>query len=446
MEAQQWWALGLAIAAPASFLAAVFVLRRRHLIEDVPTSRCRGVFMGLNEVKGRAECPRPLTSDLSRTECVWFHFKVEEHYRKSGDDSGEGWKTVAEGGARVPFRIRDDTGTVQVDPEAASIDGVKVFDMTSHRGDMLYDEKAPARSVSGSTGKRRFTEHAIPIDTQLYILGPARLRDDAVEPVIAADFTTGPFIISMQSEEKLVGRLNIFLALFSLVWIAAAAGLPVALGYPDDIDPVLAGVAAAGAILALTITWLVLVFNGLVGLREREARAWSLIDVQLRRRHDLLPALVAAVRGYARHESDVQERLAGVRSGAEPPKVRGAPSDREVAESDEIATQQATGFREVFAIAESYPQLEAEPVFARLRADLVDTENRVAVAREFFNDSVTAMRDRAGAFPASVIAAVCRFRSGRLFAADGFERAVPEVELEPEPDGPDPVAGPPINP
>ncbi|MDX1683275.1 MAG: GIDE domain-containing protein, partial [Phycisphaeraceae bacterium] len=122
-------------------------LRRKRLIENVPTSKTKGVFIGLNEVKGKAETDAPLTSHLAEVACLWYRYVVEEEWKRTETDSDgktktkSGWKTVAEEDQRVPFTLTDDTGSIEVFPQNAQMQGDKVFRETCRRSDSLYYDK-----------------------------------------------------------------------------------------------------------------------------------------------------------------------------------------------------------------------------------------------------------------------------------------------------------------
>ena len=146
-------------------------LRRKRLIENVPTSKVKGVFLGLTEVKGQAEDDRYLRSYLAEIECVWYSYSIEEEWRKTEtytDSQGKtktrtssGWTTVKSADLRDPFYLRDDTGRIRIVPEKAEIEGDNVFSRTCGTSDPVYYGKGPSSSISHSTHRRRFSEYAI---------------------------------------------------------------------------------------------------------------------------------------------------------------------------------------------------------------------------------------------------------------------------------------------
>jgi len=421
-------------------------LRRKRLIENVPTSKVKGVFMGLNEVKGHARSDDPLTSYLAGVTCVYYDWKVEEHWSRTvtyTDSKGRketrhesGWKTVASGGEEPPFDVEDDTGRLRVVPRGAEIQAAGVFDQTCGRSHPLYYGKGPSGAVSDSDHRRRFTEHAIRVGARVYVIGCARMRKDKVEPEIARDRDAELFLISTRSEEQIVagyGYATIFPLLFGL---AAAFLFPVgfslerAHGFGDALQREMPHclAVAGGYFGAIALYYLVLVYNGLAEVRRRAEMAWSMIEVQLKRRHDLIPQLVEVVKGYAKHEEETQRLAAALRTEA-PRRGRRRRALREAATRGDEAAESGRALRQVVALAESYPELKADQLFLRLQRELVDTEDQIAFAREFYNGTVKAMNIRRETMPDALVAKLTGFRPGTFFAAKGFERASVRVEL-----------------
>jgi len=412
-------------------LVACRALRRKRLLENVPTSKVKGVFMGLNEVKGTALCEDPLVSHLLQTRCVHYRYSVEEHYRhtetytdskgKTQNRTRSGWQSIDSGESAVPFLLRDDTGSLRVDPHRAEIHADCVLRESCGPSHPLYYGKGPASAISNSTHERRFIEHAIEIGARLYVMGMAQLRDDLVAPEIAHNSNAELFLISTRKESQITRKQGI-VALFALLFGTVAAFLiPVFLAQAGDFQAALAAniavaaSAGAGYFGVVALYYLVLVHNGLVSVRERAEMAESMIDVQLRRRHVLIPRLVACVKGYARHEQETQRRLAELRTEG----AAGGPNER--------AEGQGRALKTIFALAEAYPALKADTNYLALQRELVDTEDRIALARGFFNESVTVYNNRLETLPDAIVAKLGRFRGIAYFAAKGFERTVPKV-------------------
>jgi hypothetical protein len=410
--------------------------RRRRLVENLPTSKTTGVFIGLVELKGTAESAGPLTSYLAEQPCVEYQWSVEEHWSRTvtetyTDSNGKtqtrtrhesGWTTVGSGGEMIPFYLQDDCGVVLIRPEGAKIETTTIFDETVGRGDSLYYGKGPSGAVSDSDHERRFVEWGIPLHASLYIMGQARERQDVVAPEIAEDRHAPMFLISMRTEEQIDsgmkwgervwGFLGLLLVVGFFVWGDAAQNLR-----PETRWPLYVA-AGLGYLAVGSLAWVWMVFNSLVELRQRMRQAWSLVDVQLQRRHDLIPNLVEAVKGYRDYEQQLQTELAALRGQltATPPGVNG-PDFSAVGKS-------------AVAIAERYPELKANTTFTALQKNLIDTEQRIALARGYFNDIATQYNTRLEIVPERYVAGLAAMKPQMLMAANDFERAAVKVSLQ----------------
>lgn len=184
-------------------------------------------------------------------------------------------------------------------------------------------------------------------------------------------------------------------------------------------SPFAIGVLVGFVVVLLLLVW---TYNRLVRLRNRVQNAWSDVDVQLKRRHDLVPNLVETVRGYATHERQTLEAVTSARAQA---IASGANiGTRAVAE---MALTGAVG--NLFAVAERYPALRAAQNFTLLQEQLNSTENRIAFARQFYNESVMQYNTGIATFPRNLVAGVMGFTRATLFAADGGDRANVAVKV-----------------
>ncbi|MGY8674143.1 MAG: GIDE domain-containing protein, partial [Verrucomicrobiia bacterium] len=326
------------IPAIGSLLGILFLFlglranRKKRLLQNLPTAKTKGVFIGLVELKGSAESSEPFTSFLAESRCVQFSWKVEEHWsrtvRESYTDSKgrsktrtrreSGWKTVASGGEEQPFYLEDDAGAVLVRPTGAKLEPLTIFSEHCTRSDGLYYGKGPDISVSNSDHRRKFTEIGFPIHTPIYVVGQAREREDIVAPEIAQDAAAPMFLISTKSEEQVTGKYATAAFLWSFFGlIFCVAGLiwfdSLRHQSPDQRIPIYLGVGV-GYLMIWGIGWIWTVFNSLIDLRNRVRQAWSLVDVQLKRRHDLIPNLVTAVSGLKDYEAQAQQELAELRT------------------------------------------------------------------------------------------------------------------------------------
>jgi LemA protein len=178
------------------------------------------------------------------------------------------------------------------------------------------------------------------------------------------------------------------------------------------------------AIVALLALFLITTYNRLVTLRQRVREAWSDIDVQLKRRHDLIPNLVETVKGYAGHERQTLESVTQARTAAVQASGAG-PEQRAQAENMLTAA-----LRQLFALAEAYPQLRAVESFNQLQEELTATEDKISFARRFYNGNVRDYNTALMTFPTNTLAGMFGFTSEQYFeVADAAERAVPQVKF-----------------
>ena len=175
-------------------------------------------------------------------------------------------------------------------------------------------------------------------------------------------------------------------------------------------------------VLLLPVIYVVLTYNTLVALGNHIRDAWSNIDTELKRRYDLIPNLVATVKGYAAHEKDIFERVTSLR--AQCLASRGAPHEQAADEN-----QLVDALRQLLAVVENYPQLKADQHFVALQRELVNTEDRIQAARRFFNGNVRDYRNKCQIFPSSVIASIFGFESQEYFQVHPSVREVPDADF-----------------
>ena len=160
-------------------------------------------------------------------------------------------------------------------------------------------------------------------------------------------------------------------------------------------------------IVGLLVLWVIVIYNGLVGLRQRANAAFADIDVQMKQRHDLVPNLVETVKGYATHERGTLEAVVQARNASM--TARG-PTQQAAAEN-----QLSAALRQLFALSESYPDLKANANFQQLQAELSDIENKIAAARRYFNNAVNEYNTGIQRFPAALFAAALGFSLKEFF-------------------------------
>jgi LemA protein len=181
------------------------------------------------------------------------------------------------------------------------------------------------------------------------------------------------------------------------------------------------GWIVGGVVVVLLVLFLVVMYNRLVGLRNKVENAWAQIDVQLKRRYDLIPNLVETVRGYAAHERQTLESVTQARANAL--NAQGAVAQ---AEAENVLT---AALRSLFAVAEAYPDLKANQNFLSLQEELATTENRIAYSRQYYNDSVQSYNTAIQTVPANFIAGVFGFRVREYFTAPEEERGPVRVQF-----------------
>jgi len=180
--------------------------------------------------------------------------------------------------------------------------------------------------------------------------------------------------------------------------------------------------AVIAAIVLLPLIYGVATYNTLVALRNHIRDAWSNIDTELKRRYELIPNLVATVKGYAAHEKEIFERITELR--AQCMASQGRPEQQAMDENQLVAALQR-----MLAVVENYPQLKADQNFLELQHELVNTEDRIQAARRFFNGNVRDYRNKCQTFPSSLIAGMFGFESQDYFQVHPSVREVPDVEL-----------------
>ncbi len=177
-------------------------------------------------------------------------------------------------------------------------------------------------------------------------------------------------------------------------------------------------------ILAVLLFIFIGIYNGLVRLRNQVKNAWAQIDVQLKRRYDLIPNLVNTVKGYMQHERQTLEAVTNARNLAQ------AAAGASVAERSKLEGQLSGALARLLAVVENYPDLKANQNFLALQEELTSTENKISFARQYYNDSVLRYNNQTQMFPSNIVAAMTGFKSGEFFEVTaGAEREAPKVQF-----------------
>jgi LemA protein len=174
-------------------------------------------------------------------------------------------------------------------------------------------------------------------------------------------------------------------------------------------------------IVVVLLLYVVVTYNGLVRLRNRAKNSWAQIDVQLRRRYDLIPNLVETVKGYAKHERETFEAVTNARANA-----INAQGPVAQAQSENMLSG---ALKSLFAVAEAYPELKANQNFLALQEELTGTEGRISYARQFYNDAVLQLNNKIQSFPSNILAGMFGFKEQEYFEADDTSRGPVNVQF-----------------
>jgi len=174
-------------------------------------------------------------------------------------------------------------------------------------------------------------------------------------------------------------------------------------------------------VLGAIVLYVVFAYNSLVNFRNRVSEAWSDIDIQLKRRYDLIPNLINTVKGYASHESGVFEKVTAARANA-----MQAGSTHDKAEAENMLSDT---LKSLFAVAEAYPDLKANQNFLELQRELSDTENKIQASRRFYNGNVLELNNKIDMFPSNIIASVFHFTKSEFFEVTEAEKEPVKVQF-----------------
>ena len=435
--------LGPALAALFGLLFLWLAMRnerKRRLITDLPTSKTTGVFIGLVELDGRVRCAEPLISHLTEEPCALYRWSVQERwskwvtetYRDSKGNSHtrqvhkSGWSTIDSGGDDIPFELVDSHGAVRVIPDGADIEAEEVLDHTCGEDDPLYYGKGPEEAISHSDHRRQFSETALPIGVAVHVIGQARERMDIVAAEIAFNRDAPLFVITVRGERALVSSYRWAVIGWWLLGLVVTLGVSMFIqpvfvhsnGMEAQEDAITRGIIAlTGYFTASGMGWLWMAHNSLVELRQRVFQAWANIDVQLKRRADLIPNLVRIVEAAGGHERSTLEAATLLRSQRVATRPGKAGPD-----------PQACG-AVLVGLDEQYPTLRADAAFRSLASALSDTEERIALARGYVNDIATHLNTRLETIPDNLVAALTGIKAQALMQADGFERDAPRIRM-----------------
>ena len=184
------------------------------------------------------------------------------------------------------------------------------------------------------------------------------------------------------------------------------------------------GIIIAIVVVVILIIVFVATYNSLVRLRNQVKNAWAQIDVQLKRRYDLIPNLIETVKGYVKHERETLEAVTNARNLAQ------QAASASVGERSKVEGELSSALSKLLAVVENYPDLKANQNFLALQEELTSTENKIGFSRQFYNDSVLKYNNKTQMFPSNIIASMTGFKSGEFFEVTAAEeRAAPKVSF-----------------
>lgn len=377
-------------------------IKVKRLIEHLPTTPIDGLVYGLSEIKGTAlphKSTGLLTAPVSEEPCIYYYHAIKE---KDDDDD---WHTIHEESRCVPFRCRDDSGSILVDLQRAEFH----TDTTTVR----------------SSGSRKHIERRIEPGDSLYVLGPATIDTDTHNRLLITDTETDTeddfsSIVSNWSEKKLMFHkaFNAFIRLAVGVVATVGIGLAIA-GMVTSFGPALYVTTTGFALTYMMIGLGIMYYNDLVFLERRVDRNWSNIDVALAKRFDLITQLVEVVQGYLDHEAEVMDTISEARTLHEE-DTPADPSDARLNAEERVRDV-------VTATIEDTPALHGHNAAAELMNTLDEVETEVALMRDGYNAIVEHYNARCRRLPEGLIARLVGFSPASYYTAEPNSSSAPDV-------------------
>ncbi len=402
------WIFGV-IALLAAIFTTLFGFRfvkRKRMSENLATSPTSGVAYGLAELKGIIDLPEgidPLRGPVSGQPCVYYDYEILE---RRGSGKKAKWVRIHHETQHHPFLCRDREGTFPIEPEGATV--------------MAWRKK------SRREGMHKHVESRLQFGDPLYAVGSAEIDPEAGDrlQLRKPERKDEPFVLSSFTEEAVVAKLGFR----SMAWLTAAFGSVLLAGLllfasggafsPADY----LAAAFLGPVYMVGLT-LVLHYNDLVFLRQRARRDWHNIEVSLRKRADLVPAMVEAAKAYMGHEAGLLERLTSLRSGYAGRSFSPDAASQLLAEGKSTSTS-------FMALVENYPDLKASTQTALVTRQLVALEDEIAFMRGGYNNAVTQYNTRIAVFPDLVFARMGGFRPMNLLTYEAEVVPMPEIAAE----------------
>lgn len=409
--------------------------RRKRLYDDIPTSKTTGVFIGLVELKGTIESPSPMVAPLSDQQCVycrwdimeqWERWETETYYdsdsktTKTRQVLKSGWTTLDESTTMRSFYLRDSYGTILVHPQQATLEPVTSFSETVSSGSPLYT-KFSYPEIADSTHRRRFSEQIFPVGAEIYLMGYSRLRQDVVEPEIAYDPQSPLYLISCFKEETISNTAGCSVCgyiaggLISSIAGALFLGFDVRLCSANMDVPTVQILTVLGTLGAVAALWglnIALVIQAsLTHLKNMVIQGLSNVDVQLKRRSELIPPLVQVVQKMAQYERETLQAVALLRSQTEIANLT-----KRLGKTNRPLANCALP---IAIVSERYPELKSSELFLALQKQLTETESKIELARRYYNEIAGAYNTRLEQYPDCLISALFRMRPFYLIRFSG---------------------------
>jgi len=393
-------------------------IKVKRLIEHLPTAPVSGVVYGLSEIKGTAEPHEGadlLTAPLSEEPCIYYYYQEK---KKSNDN----WTTVRQEEQCIPFRCRDDSGSIVVD--ARDYDP-HCEETSQNITDATNAEFIAATTTSRTHDSRKYRERRIEPGDALYVLGSATIDAETHDRLRITNAETDteddlPFIVSSRPEKDVMLRKAFSAFTLLAVGVVATVGIGLATaGMVTSFGPALYATTTGFALTYLMAGLGIMYYNDLVFLKRRVDRNWSNIDVALAKRFDLITQLVEVVQGYLDHEAEVMETISEARALHQ----QDAPADP----SDVRFNAEERIRRTITATIEDTPDLHGHAVAEELMDALDEVETEAALMRAGYNAIVERYNARCRHIPEVFIARLAGFTSVPYYTADTNASSVPSL-------------------
>ncbi|TYT75237.1 LemA family protein [Desulfobotulus mexicanus] len=375
------------------FFTSFKAIRRKRLIEHIPTAKTKGLSYGLAELKGLIRTDEELPciqSHLKKMDCVAWSYSIEEK-RKDSDNKSR-WETIASGSDCTDFWLEDEEGRVKIQLKDAELE---------------FPE-----NTTWHEGNRRYRESWMPAETSVYCIGFAGLDEKCSDSLALQKGDSSNFffithrkeealLLSMSSRSFLLSSFGLGSVLFActilwagLGWLTPGALFKISLSVP----------------LTLLVYTIILHYNDLVFLKNRVRKTWSDIDTILQKRFDLWPQLQSIVQASLQHERELLTAVSSLRT-------RTAPEEGDPDSADRIIREEQVVTRQFLARVEAYPELKTQALVQQFSEEIRKTENYLALLRQGYSDSVEIYNIRIQSFPDLFLAKASGFKPEKPFQA-----------------------------